>query len=294
MATPRAPHEHGRIRRPSPLSECGSAVTLTLHPPAGRPDRARSGSRGGRDEARLPAFAAPYGGDEAARPRHGTSPTCSASSGTRASRPPGSMPKRRLPYCGANSIRSPPRPPMPWSRPSSIGMGTRRPCWRPSCSWGIASSGSALLMHDLPMLAATQAGVDRSPGERNARPALAPLCARQSLLERPVRVGVVEDLGPSFKHGLFDDVGHGVDVLESIQRTPSIASDVVAGRTATVLRRAGGMAGHAGRIGLTGDRLKPGLEPDLVAPGDVQVVLVGEPGARTQAQALQGHIRRGR
>src|SRR3712207_4887140 len=30
MATPRAPHEHGRIRRPSPLSECGSAVTLTI------------------------------------------------------------------------------------------------------------------------------------------------------------------------------------------------------------------------------------------------------------------------
>src|SRR3954454_2594963 len=33
MATPRAPHEHGRIRRPSPLSECGSAVTLTVRPP---------------------------------------------------------------------------------------------------------------------------------------------------------------------------------------------------------------------------------------------------------------------
>src|SRR4051812_25164701 len=31
MATPRAPLEHGRIRRPSPLSECGSAVTLTDH-----------------------------------------------------------------------------------------------------------------------------------------------------------------------------------------------------------------------------------------------------------------------
>src|SRR4051812_6759008 len=31
MATPRAPHEHGRIRRPSPLSECGSAVTLTIN-----------------------------------------------------------------------------------------------------------------------------------------------------------------------------------------------------------------------------------------------------------------------
>src|SRR4029453_2356400 len=31
MATPRAPHEHGRIRRPSPLSECGSAVTLTCY-----------------------------------------------------------------------------------------------------------------------------------------------------------------------------------------------------------------------------------------------------------------------
>src|SRR4051812_31071959 len=30
MATPRAPHEHGRIRRPLPLSECGSAVTLTI------------------------------------------------------------------------------------------------------------------------------------------------------------------------------------------------------------------------------------------------------------------------
>src|SRR4051794_26263177 len=29
MPTTHAPHEHGRIRRPSPLSECGSAVTLT-------------------------------------------------------------------------------------------------------------------------------------------------------------------------------------------------------------------------------------------------------------------------
>ena len=30
MTTPRLPpREHGRIRRPSPLSECGSAVTLT-------------------------------------------------------------------------------------------------------------------------------------------------------------------------------------------------------------------------------------------------------------------------
>src|ERR1051325_498198 len=29
MTTTHAPHEHGRIRRPSPLSECGSAVTLT-------------------------------------------------------------------------------------------------------------------------------------------------------------------------------------------------------------------------------------------------------------------------
>src|SRR3954462_9530966 len=37
MATPRAPHEHGRIRRPSPLSECGSAVTLTQHLHRGRP-----------------------------------------------------------------------------------------------------------------------------------------------------------------------------------------------------------------------------------------------------------------
>src|SRR3954469_10258261 len=37
MATPRAPHEHGRIRRPSPLSECGSAVTLTENLPEARP-----------------------------------------------------------------------------------------------------------------------------------------------------------------------------------------------------------------------------------------------------------------
>ena len=106
------------------------------------------------------------------------------------------------------------------------------------------------------------------------------LCARQSLLERPACVGVVEDLGPSFKHDLFDDVGYGVEVLKGIQRTPSVAPDVVAGRTATVLRRAGRMAGDAGRIGLTGDRLEPVLEPDLVAPGDIQVVLVDEPGAR--------------
>jgi len=80
------------------------------------------------------------------------------------------------------------------------------------------------------MLAATQAGVDRSPGERNALPALAPLYARQSLLERPARAGFVEDLGPSFKHDLFDDVGHGVDVLKGIQRAPSVAPDVVVGR----------------------------------------------------------------
>src|SRR5215211_6095457 len=28
---PYPPREHGRIRRPSPLSECGSAVTLTIY-----------------------------------------------------------------------------------------------------------------------------------------------------------------------------------------------------------------------------------------------------------------------
>src|SRR3954447_2055243 len=35
-------------------------------------------------------------------------------------------------------------------------------------------------------------------------------------------------------------------------------------------------------------------DPHLVAPGDVQVILVDEPGARAEAQALQCPIRRGR
>src|SRR4051812_16898603 len=43
MATPRAPHEHERIRRPSPLSECGSAVTLTEQLPAHNRKNGRTG-----------------------------------------------------------------------------------------------------------------------------------------------------------------------------------------------------------------------------------------------------------
>ena len=55
-------------------------------------------------------------------------------------------------------------------------------------------------------------------------------------------------------------------------------------RTAAILGRAGAVAPCAGGIVLPSPRLEPVLDADLMAPGDVQVVLAGEPGTFAQSQ----------
>src|SRR4051794_8026458 len=54
------------------------------------------------------------------------------------------------------------------------------------------------------------------------------------------------------------------------------------------------MACRAARICLAWLRFQPALlDPDLMPPGDVQVVLVCEPGVAPQFQRRQRHVRRG-
>jgi hypothetical protein len=62
----------------------------------------------------------------------------------------------------------------------------------------------------------------------------------------------------------------------------------------TVLRRAGTAAADAGRVCLSHFRLLAILEANLVAPRNVQVVLVDELGALTELQRHKCRVRRGR
>jgi hypothetical protein len=63
-------------------------------------------------------------------------------------------------------------------------------------------------------------------------------------------------------------------------------------RTAAILGRAGAVAPCADGIGLPSLRREPVLDANLMAPGDVQIVLVDEPGIFAQSQRRQRDVRR--
>src|SRR5271169_2766480 len=170
----------------------------------------------------------------------------------------------------------------------------KRRCSLPSCWHSAGPSASVLLMHEVAMLASTQTGIDRPPGEWSPLGTLACLAAPDGRLQPPSRLVIVEDFRPAIQRDLADDLGHGFEILERIQRQHAVTPSHESRRSATVLRRAGTAAPDAGRVCLSHFRLLAILDANFVAPRNVQVVLVDEPGTLSELQRRKGHIRRGR
>ena len=99
---------------------------------------------------------------------------------------------------------------------------------------------------------------------------------------------------PSFCTTCLENLDHGVQVLERVERKPVVAVIHEALRTAAILGRTGAVTPGANGIGLPSLRLQPVFDANLVAPGDVQVVLIDKPRTFAEAQRRQGHVRRGR
>src|SRR5271169_1510472 len=126
----------------------------------------------------------------------------------------------------------------------------RRLCSLPSCWRGAVPSASVLLVHEIVMLAIAQTGIDRPPGEWPPPGTLARLAALDRRLQRPPRLVIVEDLWPAIQRNLANDLGHGFEVLEGIQRQQVITPGHEGRRSAAVLRSRPRSA-RAGRPGAT-------------------------------------------
>jgi len=144
------------------------------------------------------------------------------------------------------------------------------------------------------MLASTQTVIDRPPGEWPSFGTLACLAAPDGRLQSPSRLVFVEDFRPAIQRDLADDLGHGLEILKRIQRQRPVTRSHESCWSTTVLRRAGTTAADAGRVCLSHFRLLAILDANLVAPRNVQVVLVDEPGNLSELQRRKGHVRRGR
>lgn len=68
------------------------------------------------------------------------------------------------------------------------------------------------------MLASTQTGIDCPPGEWPPLGTLACLAAPDGRLQPPSRLILVEDFRSAIQRDLADDLGHGFEILEGIQR----------------------------------------------------------------------------
>jgi hypothetical protein len=68
------------------------------------------------------------------------------------------------------------------------------------------------------VLAALEAGIDRSAGERLALGALSCPAALDRSLQAPARILVIEKLRAALNHHLADDLGHGLQIVAGIKR----------------------------------------------------------------------------
>src|SRR4051794_16296321 len=92
------------------------------------------------------------------------------------------------------------------------------PCLPPICWPGAAPSKSALLMHELAVFPLAQAGIDRAARERPPPSPLAGPAALDGLLQPPAGLLVVEHLGAALQGDRAEDLDHGVQVLDRVQR----------------------------------------------------------------------------
>src|SRR3954467_9602597 len=163
----------------------------------------------------------------------------------------------------------------------------------PTCWPGAEPSRSILLVHEVEVLAIPEPGVDRSARERPPLGLLARFAALDDLLQPPAGFFVVQQIRPAFLNDLADDLGPDLPVLQGIQRQHGVTFGHEASRPTAVLGRARTVAPDAARVGLAWLGRQMVLDPDLVPPRNVQVVLVGKPGALAQPQRRQRHLGRG-
>ncbi len=139
-------------------------------------------------------------------------------------------------------------------------------------------------MHEVEVLALPKPGIHRPPCERLTSRSLTGSTAIHGVLQLPACVLIIEYLRAPLDHHRPEDVGHCVQVFQGIQRRSFILASKIASRAAAVLRWAGAVAASATRISLARFSRQVILNPDLVPPGDVQVVLIDKPGAFAQPQ----------
>jgi hypothetical protein len=144
------------------------------------------------------------------------------------------------------------------------------------------------------MFVAAQTGVHVAPGKRPPLGSLPHFAPLDGVFEAPARLLVIEYLRSLFQHDLPEDFGHGVQVFESIERKPVVTGGHEAFRAAAILGRAGAIAVGTEGIALPGLWLQPILDADLMAPGNVEVILVDEPRTFTEPQCRQGRVWRRR
>ena len=170
--------------------------------------------------------------------------------------------------------------------------GTKQRCSPPTCSHSGGRSASPLLVHEVVVLAIAKTGVDFPPRKRPTLRFLASLGPLQGILQPPARLLVErERLRPVLQRDLLENLDHGVQVLQRIERKPVVATGHEALRTAAILGWTSAAAPGAEGIGLPNLRLQSVLDADLVAPGDVQVVLIDKPRTLAESQRRQRHVR---
>ena len=134
------------------------------------------------------------------------------------------------------------------------------------------------------MLAIAKTGVDFPPRKRPTLGLLSCLGPLHGILQPPARLLVEsEHLRPVLLHNSLENFDHGVQVLKRIERKPVVAAVRRASWTAAVLGWAVAVAPSADRIGLPSLRLQPVLDANLMAPWNVQVVLIDKPRALAEA-----------
>src|SRR5271167_2408832 len=91
-----------------------------------------------------------------------------------------------------------------------------------------------------------------------------------------------ERLRPVLQRDLLENLDHGVQVLQRIERKSVVATGHEARRTAAILGWTSAAAPRAEGIVISNLQRQSVFDADLVAPGDVQVVLIDK--SRTLAE----------
>ena len=141
------------------------------------------------------------------------------------------------------------------------------------------------------MLVIAKTGVDFPPRKRPTLRFLASLGPLPGILQRPAGLLVErERLRPVRQCDLLENLDHGVQVLQRIERKSVVATGHEARRTAAILGWTSAAARGAEGIGFSNLQRQSVFDADL-APGDVQVVLIDELRTLAEPQRSQRHVR---